>query len=185
MTAYVFLANGFEDIEALAPVDILRRGGVDVRTVSIYSSPVVTSAHNVGFQADITLPQVMRTAEDILIFPGGMPGSSNLAQCGTIAELLKAHWAEGGMTAAICAAPAVVLAGILGNALEGREMTCYPGFEAAFTAAGVAGTGERVCCDGNLITGKGPGAALEFGVAILEKLKGAEKALEVKNGMLM
>lgn len=185
MTAYVFLANGFEDIEALAPVDILRRGGVNVRTVSIYNSPVVTSAHNVDFHTDITLPQVLRKQEDILIFPGGMPGSTNLAQCGAVADLLKAHWAENGLTAAICAAPAVVLAGILGNALEGRNLTCYPGFEAALSTAGARATRERVTCDGNLITGKGPGTALEFGVAILESLKGAEQALEVKNGMLM
>ncbi|MCQ2184934.1 MAG: DJ-1/PfpI family protein [Bacteroidales bacterium] len=188
MKAYIFLADGFEDIEAMAPLDILRRGGVDTVTVGISTNPIVKSSHGTGIEPDYDAGKFFTTRpgqDDLLIFPGGLPGSSNLAADSRLMECLKEHWSVGGKVAAICAAPGLVLAGTLGNRLSGRRMTCYPGFEDKLEKAGATATGERVVVDGNLITGKGPGAALEFGLAILSELKGAQAALEVKNGMLV
>ena len=124
--AIVFLANGFEEMEALGTVDILRRGGIEVQTVSITADPIVTGAHQVPVTADTTIDKAVLNDADALILPGGMPGASNLNNSETVKEALLQQYREGRIVAAICAAP-MVLGGL--GLLKGRNATCYPGFE--------------------------------------------------------
>jgi 4-methyl-5(b-hydroxyethyl)-thiazole monophosphate biosynthesis len=120
---------------------------------------------------------------DVMIFPGGMPGSANLAAFGKLMDIMQQHYAEGGTVAAICAAPSVVLT--LLPDLDGKKMTCYDGFEEAITAKGAEYVKEGVVTDGNVITGRGPGWAVEFGLAILAHVKGQEIADKVKAGLML
>lgn len=187
---YVFLADGFEISEALTTVNMLRRGGVNVKTVSIYDDRIVTSSNRIPVIADMAFGEFRASTSfgpclktDVMIFPGGMPGSSNLAAFGKLMDIMQQHYAEGGTLAAICAAPSVVL-GILPG-LEGKKMTCYDGFEEALTAKGVEYVKEGVVIDGNMITGRGPGWAVEFGLAILAHVKGQEVADKVKAGLML
>ena len=177
---YVFLADGFEDVEALIPIDVLRRGGVDVTTVSITDFPLVQSAHGVNIEADMMFEQGDFADADLLFLPGGMPGAANLAACPTLTKQLKDFAAAGKPYGAICAAPFVL--GQLGL-LKGKHATCYPGFEDQLEGAVV--TGAMAEQDGNVITGKGPAAAAEFALKIAALLVGQAKADEVATGMLL
>ena len=172
--AYEFLANGFEDIEALAPVDILRRGGVEVKTVSISNSLMVKSANGITVKVDDFFDA------DILMLPGGMPGAANLNLHEGLRKLLVEQNEKGKRLGAICAAPMVL--GSVG-VLRGKHATCYPGFEKRLTGAEY--TGELCTIDGNITTGKGPAAAFIYGFAILEQLTSAAIAKDVKDGMLV
>ena len=187
---YIFLADGFEISEALTTVNMLRRGGVNVKTVSIYDDRIVTSSNRIPVIADMAFGEFRASTSfgpclktDVMIFPGGMPGSSNLAAFGKLMDIMQQHYAEGGTLAAICAAPSVVL-GLLPG-LEGKKMTCSDGFEDALTAKGVEYVKEGVVIDGNIITGRGPGWAVEFGLAILSHVKGQEIADKVKAGLML
>ena len=187
---YIFLADGFEISEALTTVNMLRRGGVNVKTVSIYDDRIVTSSNRIPVIADMAFGEFKASTSfgpclktDVMIFPGGMPGSSNLAAFGKLMDIMQQHHAEGGTLAAICAAPSVVL-GLLPG-LEGKKMTCYDGFEEALIAKGVEYVKEGVVVDGNMITGRGPGWAVEFGLAILSHVKGQEIADKVKAGLML
>ena len=187
---YIFLADGFEISEALTTVNMLRRGGVNVKTVSIYDDRIVTSSNRIPVIADMAFGEFRASTSfgpclktDVMIFPGGMPGSSNLAAFGKLMDIMQQHYAEGGTLAAICAAPSIVL-GLLPG-LEGKKMTCYDGFEDALTAKGVEYVKEGVVIDGNIITGRGPGWAVEFGLAILSHVKGQEIADKVKAGLML
>ena len=187
---YVFLADGFEVSEALTTVNMLRRGGVNVKTVSIYDDRIVTSSTRIPVIADMAFGEFKASTTfgaclptDVMIFPGGMPGSSNLAAFGKLMDIMKDHYSEGGTVAAICAAPSVVLS-LLPN-IEGKKMTCYDGFEEALAAKGAEYVKEGVITDGNIITGRGPGWAVEFGLAILSHVKGQETADKVKAGLML
>ena len=187
---YIFLADGFEISEALTTVNMLRRGGVNVKTVSIYDDRIVTSSNRIPVIADMAFGEFRASTSfgpclktDVMIFPGGMPGSSNLAAFSKLMDIMKQHYAEDGTLAAICAAPSVVL-GHLPD-LEGKKMTCYDGFEEALTAKGAEYVKEGVVVDGNMITGRGPGWAVEFGLAILSHVKGQEIADKVKAGLML
>lgn len=160
--AIVFLANGFEEMEALGTVDILRRGGIEVTTVSITANPVVTGAHNVPVTADTTLEKVNLADADALVLPGGMPGAANLNDSEAVKEALLQQYRDSKIVAAICAAP-MVLGGL--GLLKGRNATCYPGFEPKLIGANV--TGEAVEVSDNVITGKGPGLVINFGLALV------------------
>ncbi len=187
---YIFLANGFEDTEALATLDILRRGGVDVRTVSIHKDKFVTSSHKLTVVADMTYGEFKADLEldgtdesDVMIFPGGMPGTKNLAENGEIINFMRLHYAEGGTVAAICAAPGLVVSQL--PSLEGKHFTCFDGFEDAPIARGGIYEKKPAVSDGNLITGRGAGCAIDFGLAILEHLKGEEVAATVKHALML
>ena len=187
---YVFLADGFEVSEALTTVNMLRRGGVNVKTVSIYDDRIVTSSNRIPVVADMAFGEFRASTTfgpclptDVMIFPGGMPGSANLAAFGKLMDIMKDHFANGGTVAAICAAPSVVLS--LLPDLNGRKMTCYDGFEETLTAKGVEYVKEGVVTDGNIITGRGPGWAVDFGLAILANIKGQEIADKVKAGLML
>ena len=173
--AIVFLANGFEEMEALGTVDILRRGGIEVTTVSITDNPVVTGAHNVPVTADTTLGKADLAGADALVLPGGMPGAANLNDSEPVKE-----YREGKIVAAICAAP-MVLGGL--GLLKGRNATCYPGFEPKLIGANV--TGEAVEVSDNVITGKGPGLVMNFALALVAAIKSEAVAEEVAAGLLL
>lgn len=187
---YIFLADGFEVSEALTTVNMLRRGGVNVKTVSIYDDRIVTSSNRIPVIADMAFGEFKASTSfgpclptDVMIFPGGMPGSANLAAFGKLMDIMKQHAEAGGSLAAICAAPSVVLS--LLPDLKGRKMTCYDGFEDTLIAKGAEYVKEGVVTDGNIITGRGPGWAVDFGLAILTKIKGQETADKVKAGLML
>lgn len=187
---YIFLADGFEISEALTTVDMLRRGNVNVKTVSIYDDRIVTSSNRIPVIADMAFGEFKASttfgpciSKDVMIFPGGMPGSSNLASFKKLMDVMLQHFNEGGTVAAICAAPSVVLSNL--PDISGRRMTCYDGFEQALIDKGAEYVKEGVVCDGNIITGRGPGWALEFGLAILSHIKGEDVAAKVKQGLML
>lgn len=175
----VFLATGFEEIEAIAPVDIMRRAGLDARIVSIEDSLVVKGTHGIPVQADMMLDQVDFSQVELMVLPGGLPGATNLDACAPLREVLEKHAAQGKAVAAICAAPLVL--GHMGL-LKGKKATCYPGVEGELEGAHC--TGALVEVDGNTVTGKGPAAAFEFGYALVELLKNQEASLPLRDGML-
>ena len=185
---HIFLADGFEDMEALGTRDILIRGGVNVRTVSITDEYLVESSHGLPVSVDVNWNdlEVMEPGtggEDVMIFPGGMPGSKNLAQHAELMEILQDHWARGGAVAAICAAPGLVVSQLPG--LEGKRFTCFDGFQDALIGKGAQFTPESTVTDGQLITGRGAGHAVNFGLAILRYLKGDETAEKVRQGLML
>ncbi|MCD7854186.1 MAG: DJ-1/PfpI family protein [Clostridiales bacterium] len=177
---YVFLGDGFETVEALMSVDVLRRGGVDVETVSIMKDIKVLSSHNVEVRADIMLNDADLDTCEMMILPGGLGGTNNIKANHKLVSALKAQAQKGKYVCAICAAPSAL--GINGI-LKGKKATVYPGFEDEMKGAEV--TGENVTVDGNIITGKGPGMALEFALTLLNTLKGEKVCAEVKSGMLL
>lgn len=180
MKSYVFFAPGFEEIEAVAPIDIMRRAGMEVVTVAVTSdgSEAVEGAHGVPYVSDIHIDELPDMLEsEWLVLPGGMPGASNLFECEKLKSLLKS--ATGGI-AAICASPAVVLG--QSGLLEGKPATCYPGFEDLCSGAEM--TGAPVVVAPGLITAKGPAFAMDFGLAIVSASMGDEKSEEVARGML-
>lgn len=180
---YLFLADGFEEIEAIATLDLLRRAGVNAVTVSINETLAVKGAHGVEVAADELIADVNLEEANMLITPGGMPGSSNLAANAKLCEMLSAQNAREGKIAAICAAPAVVLAPL--GILEGHDATCYPGFEGALKAGGAYHKNQRVVVDRNIITANGPSSAIPFALSIIEALKGQDAADKVAAGILL
>lgn len=179
-TALVFFADGFEEIEAFTAVDVLRRAGVSVSMISVTEDEFARGAHGISVLCDKTIDNCDFSNVDLLLLPGGMPGATNLAASDILAKHLKIFAQEGKSLAAICAAPMVL--GKLGL-LKGLKATCYPGFEAFLEDAEY--TGAMVECDGNVITGKGPAAAMAFALKVAESLVGKEKADEVASGMLV
>jgi 4-methyl-5(b-hydroxyethyl)-thiazole monophosphate biosynthesis len=176
---YVFLADGFEDVEALIPVDVFRRGGLDVTTVSISDFPLVRSAHGVNIETDIMFEQGDFSDADLVFLPGGMPGATNLFEHKGVCKVVVDQFAAGKKIAAICAAPAVVL-GQLGL-LEGKKATCYPGFEDMLDGAQY--TADLVTVDGNVTTGEGPAAAFPFAYELLAQLAGKQTSDQIAEGM--
>lgn len=186
--AYIFLADGFEETEALATLDVLRRGGVQAYLISTSDQFHVTGSHDIQVIADMTYGIFCSETEeldpsDALIFPGGMPGTRNLAEDEDLITLMRDHYAEGGIVAAICAAPGLVVSQL--PTLAGKRFTCYDGFEAAPIEKGGQYVKAPAVTDGNLITGRGPAFAIDFGLAIVEKMRGEGKAAEVRAGLLL
>ncbi len=178
--AFVFLATGFEEVEATGTIDVLRRGEIDTTVVSITGDLAVEGAHGLKLIADKLFADTDFSEADALVLPGGMPGSSNLNACEPLKELLVKHYNEDKLVAAICAAP-LVLGGL--GLLKGRRATCYPSFEPQLIGATI--TGEAAVIDGNVITGKGPGLVFYFALAIVKVLKGKPIAEEVASGLLL
>lgn len=177
MKVLVTLATGFEEIEAITVVDILRRVEIDVTTAYLDENPVIGS-HNISINADKCLSDLKSDDFDCIILPGGLPGSENLKNDDTVISFVKNINSRGGYVAAICAAPIV-----LGHAgiVEGKNATCYPGFEGAMKGANY--TSQPAEVDGNIITGKGPGCSIPFALEIVKALKGEEVMTELKNIM--
>ena len=167
---YILLADGFEEIEALTPLDLLRRAGVETRTVSVSGSAVVHGAHGIDVVADL-MPNEVSAAPTLVFLPGGMPGALNLDASPVTDKMLTWAKESGTHIAAICAAPLVL--GRRGL-LRGKRATCYPGFEAELV--GAAQIGGRVVTDGNITTAVGMGAAEEFAAELVRILAGKQKA---------
>lgn len=176
---YVFLAEGFEEIEALAPVDVMRRAGLPVTTVSVTDSLVVKGAHGIPVVADVSFDTLDYADAALLFLPGGLPGATNLEAHEGLCRLLTAKAAqEDVVLSAICAAP-LVLGGL--GLLDGKQATCYPGFED--TMVGATYTAARVTVDGNVFTACGPAAAWELGFTFVEHFCGVDKADALRSGM--
>ena len=172
---YVFLADGFEQMEALVPVDILRRAKMQVKTVSITDKNEAVSTLGVTVKTDITADEMILDEQtEAVILPGGMPGAANLDGCLQVKEALEFADKKGAVIAAICAAPMV-----LGHAglLKGKKAVCYPGFEKELYGAETVDCG--VCTDGRVVTARGAGVSLEFALAITTLLCGEEKAKKI------
>jgi 4-methyl-5(b-hydroxyethyl)-thiazole monophosphate biosynthesis len=180
--SFLFLADGFEEVEAVTTIDVARRGGVGLVTVSIHPGRLaVTGAHGVTVTADTTLDKVAGSDAACLIFPGGMPGAENLGNCPALIDWLQLHAERGRVVAAICAAPAMVLSKL--RVSRPSRLTCYPGYEGYL--AGHEVIHEEVVIDGNFITARGPACAVAFGLAIVESLHGSARARGVAEGMLV
>ena len=175
---YMFLANGFEEIEALCPLDLLRRAGVEVTTVGI-GGDMIRGAHGITVQTDIPEGLFADATPEMIILPGGMPGSKNLDESRTVDTVLKVAARRGAYIAAICAAPMVL--GRRGL-LQGKEAICYPGFEKELTGAEISD--KKVVRDGNIITAAGMGVALEFGLKLVEVLKGKQVADDLRRAVI-
>ena len=180
---YIFLADGFEDMEAIATRDVLLRGGVDVQTVSITEDPFVTSSHGITVSVDLTRDDYEDDLPAVMIFPGGMPGTKNLAADKALMAQMRKCYANGGLVAAICAAPGLVVSQL--DDVAGKRFTCFEGFQDPMIAKGAVFTPESAVVDGRLITGRGAGHAVNFGLAILEALKGKETADRVRAGLML
>ena len=172
---YIFLADGFEEAEALVPADLLRRAGAEVKLVGV-TGQAVTGAHGISVNSDISLNQVEQDGMEMLVIPGGLPGVTNVASSTQAMELIKAAAQADRWVGAICAAPAMVLGPI--GLLKGRKATGYPGTEAGMDGA-VPQCGQSVVVDGKFVTGEGPGAAFDFGLKLVEVLKGTETMQQV------
>jgi DJ-1 family protein len=178
---YEFLANGFEEVEALAPVDILRRGGVEVKTISVTGNHLVESSHGVTIKADLLFEEISNFSDvDLLMLPGGMPGSKNLNEHDGVRKALKEQFESGKRVAAICAAP-LVLASV--GLLKGKKATIYPGME-SYLGDDAEYTGALVQEDGNVTTGGGPAASFPYAYKLLSYFIPQAKVEEIKKGMI-
>lgn len=176
---YVFLANGFEEIEGLTPVDVLRRAGIEVNTVGV-GSGIITGAHGIKVNTDITVDDIKLNDElKMVVLPGGMPGADNLENCGEVSAAVDFCADKDRFIAAICAAPK-----ILGHKglLAGREAICFPGFEQELFGAELSES--PVVRDGKLITGKSAGVALKFALKLVEALTSEENAEKLGASMI-
>ena len=176
---YVFLAEGFEEFEGLTVVDLLRRAKIETEMVSIMEGKQIKGSHGIKVTAACMFEDVDFSDADLLVLPGGMPGTLNLGNHEGLCELLKKHYGENKMIAAICAAPSVF--GQLGF-LNGRIATCYPGFERKLEGAIVCAT--KVSADENVVTAKGMGAAIDFSLKLIELLVSKETADEISQGII-
>lgn len=177
---YVFLAQGFETIEALTVVDILRRGKVEVATVSITDSLMVESAQKIAVQADLCIADIEEDAK-MYVLPGGIPGTPNLKNCAKVMECIKKQYEKGGYIAAICAAPSIFAE--LGY-LEGKEAIAYPDYEEVLSQNGASVVRKGAVVAGNVITGRAMGTAIDFGLAILSVLAGESCAKQVADAIV-
>lgn len=168
---YMLLGTGFEETEAIAPLDLLRRAGVDVATVGI-NGKVVYGSHGIGVEADLELGQMDLTNLDMIVLPGGLKGVASIRASQAAMDVIRFAWENGKYTAAICAGP-TVLADL--GIVDGKNATCYPGCEAGMGDAKMAENAAAVT-DGKLITGTSAGCAIPFGLALIAAMKGQEAA---------
>lgn len=178
---FIFLATGFEEIEATTTIDIIRRAGIDVKIVSTTGDKTVTGAHNISLSADLLFEDADFSKAKMLILPGGLPGTTNLEKHEGLLSLIRKQNQAGKWIAAICAAPS-----ILGkmHLLRNLDATCYPGFEEFLDEAYVR-TKQNVIVSNNIITSSGPAFAPDFGLKIVEILTNKETSDEVAEGMLL
>lgn len=180
-TALIVIAEGTEEIEAITPADVLSRAGVDV-TVAGVGSTEVRGGHGIPMRAEMLVEDCGSILFDALIVPGGGRGAEALSKSAWVSDAIKRHFEAGKIVAGICAAPAVVLAPT--GVLNGRHATCFPGLERRFPHE-VKACDTTVVVDGNLVTSRGPGTAMEFSIRLAELLTGAQKAIEVGHRMLV
>lgn len=175
---YMFFAEGFEEVEAIAPLDLMRRAGLSVTTVGV-GGKAIMGAHGITVTTDLSDAEYSDPSPDMIFLPGGMPGTLNLSASQTVLDAVRTAEKVGGRLAAICAAPSIL--GDLGL-LEGKRATCYPGFEDRLRGAILAE--ERVVLDGNVLTARGMGVAVEMGLAIVELYCGKDKADALRHAVI-
>lgn len=176
---YMFLAEGFEEIEALCPLDLLRRAGVHIKTVSVGDGDFVTGSHGISVKADMKESAFSDERPEMVILPGGLPGTTNLEASDVVAKAICDAMKNDAYVCAICAAPSIL--GKRGY-LSGKEAVCYPGFEKYLEGATISD--KKVARDGKMITGAGMGVALEFGLTLVSVLCGAEKADALRKSVI-
>ena len=174
---YVFLADGFEEIEFIAPVDIMRRAEIEVCTVGI-GKKTVTSSHGIRIESDLIDSELTNEDFDMIVLPGGMPGASNLDKSETVDRYIHMAIEKGKFIAAICAAPFVIGKR---DVLSGKNAVCFPGYESELKGANVLD--KPVVKDGKIITAKGPGVSLEFGFELVRCLKDLETSKNIRKSM--
>lgn len=176
---YLFFAQGMEEIESLTVVDLLRRAKIDVTTVSVTGEQYVIGSHNIEVKSDILLENVDWSLGDMIVLPGGMPGTLNLEACTELMKQVDSYVNQGKRVAAICAAPT-----ILGHRgiLKGKRACCYPGKEDQLDGAKVVY--DSVCVDGSIITGRGLGTAIDFALAIIEELESKKLADDIATSVV-
>lgn len=177
----VYLADGFEEIEAITIIDVLRRVGVEVSTVSITADLKVVGAHDISVFTDELFVRADNMGADMIVLPGGLPGTTNLEKHKGLKEVIEVYAKNRKFIGAICAAPSIL--GKMGI-LEGRCATCYPGFEQYLNGADVTSK-DIVVCDNNIVTSKGPGTAIHFALKIVELLVGKKVKEELSSGMIV
>ena len=177
---YMLLGTGFEETEAIAPLDLMRRAGITVMTVGV-NGKTVYGSHGIGIEADIPLGQIDLTDMDMIVLPGGLGGVASVRASAEAMEALRFGWENGKYVAAICAGP-TVLADL--GITAGKNATCYPGCESGIGSANVL-PGAACVRDGKLITGTSAGCAIPFGLALIAALKGEEKAKEVEKQIVI
>ena len=177
---YMFLAKGFEEVEALAPLDLLRRAGIEVTTVGIGGNKI-TGSHGITVKADVKGKKVKFDKIDMIILPGGMPGTKNLDANKKVHTAIDLAKEQDAYIAAICAAPMIL--GKRGD-LNGKDAVCYPGFEEYLEGAKLHERNVKVAIDGKIITARGMGVAVDFGLALVEALCGNDKASELKHAII-
>ena len=177
---YILLGTGFEEIEALAPLDLMRRAGISVMTVGL-NGTTVYGGHQIGVATDISVEEMDLTDLDMIVLPGGLGGVASVRACPAAMDALKFAWDNGKFVAAICAGP-TVLADL--GITDGKETTCYPGCEAGMGSAQVL-EGRAVVRDGQLITSTSAGCAIPFGLALIDALKGADAAKTVADAIVI
>lgn len=177
---YAFMADGCEEVEALAVIDLLRRAGEEVELVSIHNKDMTQGSHGIGIKNDVMLKDIFVDAADTLFLPGGGVGTKNLKACEELSKLLVSHNAKGGRIAAICAAPSAL--GILGI-LEGKNATCYPGFEDQLKGAMFKAV--PVVTDGNITTSRGMGTSILLGLELVKLLKDEETSKKLAEAIMM
>lgn len=175
---YVMLADGFEEIEALCPLDLLRRAGAEVKTVALGESREVFGVHGITVLADMTIGSVLDPEPRMIVLPGGMPGARHLREDEKVCRIVKSAAERGAFIGAICAAPYIL--GELGL-LKGRKAVCFPGFEDKLEGAEIVG--EKVVRDGNIITAAGMGVAQQFGLALVGAVAGEETAEKIRKSI--
>lgn len=176
---YAFFADGLEEIEGLAVVDVLRRAGIQTKIVSITDKRAVTGSHGITVMADDCMSEIDIDEAELLFLPGGIPGTPNLAGCQVLMEALQRFYKNGKRLAAICAAPSIL--GDLGI-LEGKKATCYPGFEERLK--GATCVADKVVTDGTVTTAKGMGAAIELGLELIRLMQGDAAAESMKEKII-
>lgn len=188
---YIFLADGFEESEALVTLDVLRRAGLQAETVSLPECccECVTGSHGIRVIPDHVWNSFeaayvnVADKDDVFVFPGGMPGTKKLASCSKLMEMMNEHYAAGGTVAAICAAPGLVLSQLDG--IAGKKFTAFDGFEKYTEEKGGIYVKAPAVRDGNVISGRGAGCAIDFGLAIVEHILGDEAVAKVRQGMMI
>lgn len=177
---YVLLGTGFEEVEAITPIDLLRRADVEVLTVGL-NDKIVVGGHGIGVEADITVGEMDLTNLDMIVLPGGLGGVASARACPAALDALRFAWDNGKFVAAICAGP-TVLADL--HITDGKDVTCYPGCEAGMGNANVL-SGVRTARDGRLITGTSAGCAVPFALALIAALKGQAVADSVADKIVI
>ena len=176
---YILLGTGFEEIEALAPVDLMRRAGIEVTTVGL-NGKIVYGSHHIGVEADITIDELNTADAEMIVLPGGLGGVASILGCEKALETIRYAYENKKWLAAICAAP-TILAKL--GILSGKTAVCYPGCEADMPGALISN--KAAVCDGHIITGTSAGCAIPFGLALIESLKGTAEAQRIANQIVI